>query len=214
MQAADMATKVQKRRIGRPPATTSDETRARILDAARKQFAEHGYDKTTNKDIALEANITTGAIYHYFESKQQLFQAVTDQVQQIFLEAFESAIRSSDRFLDRLRAVSEVAVTLNETDSSTAGFIAIMPIEMRRHPEFELDVARRTSMTISVFESIVDEAKARGEIAADSDTRAVANLIFATTMGLALFATLDREYSTYKDAADAYIRLAEGTLFA
>lgn len=208
-----MATKTKQRRMGRPPATTSDETRARILDAARKCFAEQGYDKTTNKDIALEANITTGAIYHYFDSKQELFHAVTDEVQQTFLDAFGSAIAKSEKFLDRLRALSEAAVVLNEEDPSISGFIAIMPIEMRRHPEFEQDVAKRTSATISFFESLVGEAKKRGEIADDADTRAVANLMLATTMGLALFSTLDRERSTYKDAADAYIRLAEGTLF-
>lgn len=203
----------KRRRMGRPPATTSDETRARILVAARRCFAEQGYDKTTNKDIALEADITTGAIYHYFRSKEELFHAVTDEVQKEFLNAFHRAIESSDNFLDRLRALSEAAMLLNEEDPSISGFIAIMPIEMRRHPEFEADVAKRTAATISFFESLVEFAQTRGEIAADADARAVANLMLATTMGLALFATLDRERSTYKDAADAYIRLAEGTLF-
>ncbi|RIK06090.1 MAG: hypothetical protein DCC49_11880, partial [Acidobacteria bacterium] len=185
----------------------------RILDSARRLFAEQGFDKTTIKDVALDADITTGAIYHYFDSKQALFRAVTDEVQQAFLKAFGDAIGKSESFLGRLRAVSEAAVALNDRDSSTAGFIAVMPIEMRRHPEFEDDVARRTSVTITLFESIVDEAKDRGEIASDANTRAVANLILATTMGLALFSTLDRERSTYRDASDAYIRLAEGTLF-
>jgi AcrR family transcriptional regulator len=61
------------RRRGRPPATDSADTKRAILDAARRLFAERGYGAVTNKDVATAAGITTGALYHYVESKLDLY---------------------------------------------------------------------------------------------------------------------------------------------
>lgn len=57
------------RRPGRP------DTRARILDVARKKFAQNGFDKTTVRAIGSEAQVDAALIHHYFGTKQQLFAA-------------------------------------------------------------------------------------------------------------------------------------------
>src|SRR2546425_2508463 len=54
----------------------AEERREQIIDAAAKLFAEKGYDGASIRDIAREAGITEGLIYHYFESKDQLTEAV------------------------------------------------------------------------------------------------------------------------------------------
>ena len=61
------------RRLGRPPDTSSEETRRRILESARLCFAANGYEATSNRQLADSAGLTTGAIYHYFGSKRDLF---------------------------------------------------------------------------------------------------------------------------------------------
>ncbi len=55
------------------------ERREQILDAALQVFAKKGFAKATNKDIAREAGITTGLIYHYFESKEGLLKAIFEE---------------------------------------------------------------------------------------------------------------------------------------
>ena len=47
------------RRLGRPPASDSADTKQRILAVARSSFGELGWEKTTNKDIAAKAGITS-----------------------------------------------------------------------------------------------------------------------------------------------------------
>ncbi|GGP44829.1 TetR/AcrR family transcriptional regulator [Saccharothrix coeruleofusca] len=47
--------------------------RAAILDAARRAFAEHGYDRATIRDIAARAGVTHGLVMRHFGSKEQLF---------------------------------------------------------------------------------------------------------------------------------------------
>ena len=52
--------------------------REQIIDAAMLVFSQKGFTRATNKDIAIEAGITPGLIYHYFESKEALLQAIVE----------------------------------------------------------------------------------------------------------------------------------------
>ncbi len=56
-----------------------EERREQILDAALRIFARKGFANATNKDIAREAGITTGLIYHYFENKEGLLKAIFEE---------------------------------------------------------------------------------------------------------------------------------------
>ena len=58
-------------------ARKSDETRARILDAAREHFVRDGYDRTTLRGVAHDAGIDPALVIRYFGSKEGLFIAAT-----------------------------------------------------------------------------------------------------------------------------------------
>jgi AcrR family transcriptional regulator len=55
-----------------------DETRARILAAAQQAFGELGYDRASVAEVCGRAQVTKGAFYHHFESKQAIFQQLLD----------------------------------------------------------------------------------------------------------------------------------------
>ncbi|HKV58000.1 MAG TPA: helix-turn-helix domain-containing protein [Ktedonobacteraceae bacterium] len=63
--------------MARTPKVVEDR-REQIIDAAMRVFAQKGYSKATNKDIAREAGITSGLIYYYFESKEALLYAILE----------------------------------------------------------------------------------------------------------------------------------------
>lgn len=63
--------------MARTPKVVEDR-REQIIDAAMHVFSQKGFSRATNKDIALEAGITPGLIYHYFESKEALLQAIVE----------------------------------------------------------------------------------------------------------------------------------------
>ncbi|WP_084958748.1 TetR family transcriptional regulator [Thermoactinospora rubra] len=58
---------------GRRPGTS--DTRAEILSAARRVFAEKGFDKATVRGIAREASVDPALVHHYFSSKEGIFAA-------------------------------------------------------------------------------------------------------------------------------------------
>ncbi|MXM66239.1 TetR family transcriptional regulator [Streptomyces sp. HUCO-GS316] len=66
------------RRRGRPPRTESADTRDRILTAAREEFSERGYEKTSVRGIAKAAGVDSALVHHYFGTKEQIFEAAVE----------------------------------------------------------------------------------------------------------------------------------------
>jgi AcrR family transcriptional regulator len=54
-------------------------TRAALLRAAGRVFAEHGFHRATLEAVAAEAGVSKGALFHYFPSKEQLFLALLEE---------------------------------------------------------------------------------------------------------------------------------------
>jgi TetR/AcrR family transcriptional regulator len=63
--------------------------RARVVDAAMRQFAEHGYHAARMEDLAAQLGLAKGSIFQYFGSKAGLF-----------LEAYKKAVRAFSAYLD------------------------------------------------------------------------------------------------------------------
>ncbi|WP_329275451.1 TetR/AcrR family transcriptional regulator [Streptomyces sp. NBC_01451] len=71
-------TSAAPRRRGRPSRTDTADApaaRDRILTAAREEFAERGYDKTSVRGIAKAAGVDSALVHHYFGTKEQVFEA-------------------------------------------------------------------------------------------------------------------------------------------
>lgn len=89
------------RRRGRPPRTESGDTRKRILIAAREEFSERGYEKTSVRGIAKAAGVDSALVHHYFGTKEQVFEAAVEV-------AFAPVLRARDEVLEGpLDAVGE-----------------------------------------------------------------------------------------------------------
>src|SRR5258705_6752952 len=67
-----VATKVARR----TQAERTEATTAALVDAARDLFARDGYETTSLDAVAGRAGVTKGAVYHHFDGKRQLFEAV------------------------------------------------------------------------------------------------------------------------------------------
>src|SRR3954471_24134965 len=63
----------------RVTAETKNATRARILAVAEAQFAEHGFEATTTRDIASAAKIATGTLFNYFATKESIVEWLVNE---------------------------------------------------------------------------------------------------------------------------------------
>ena len=60
------------------PKNGKENTRERIINSAKKLFAEQGYQKTTIVDISRQANLSEAALYEYFQGKEDLLLTIPD----------------------------------------------------------------------------------------------------------------------------------------
>jgi AcrR family transcriptional regulator len=93
-------------------AADAAQTRLDILAAARKAFAQEGYAAATTSGIAKAAGVTIGALFHHFESKQQLFHSVFEAVENELNDHARAASRGApgvEMFLAGFRAFLEFA---------------------------------------------------------------------------------------------------------
>src|SRR5947199_3977070 len=93
------------------PKTKSEETRARILDAAMNLFRRQGFEEATMREIAAEAGVATGAAYYYFDSKDAIVLAFYDRAQREMEPLVEQALAAARDFEEKLRVL--IAVKLD-----------------------------------------------------------------------------------------------------
>ena len=147
------------------------QNRKKLLEAARKVFAEKGYGEATARDIVRETDLATGTFYNYFDDKQDVFMALLDEMSEkgraIAREQRLDPGRSvEERVYNAYKAYFEWAVSENDTFElfrRNAGVIAFLP---EREP-FELGITE-------LLEDMTEWAKAGDMPRVDLEMLAVA----------------------------------------
>lgn len=81
----------------RTQAERTEATTGALVDAARELFARDGYDATSLDAVAARAAMTKGAVYHHFDGKRQLFEAVfTREVERMVTPLTAAYLRKKD----------------------------------------------------------------------------------------------------------------------
>lgn len=160
----------------------SEATRRKIIDSAVELFNEIGYPATGLGDIIERAEMTKGALYYHFDSKESLATAIIEEGGASIKKAFRSIVESPAPALESMIHGVFVAVDLVETDKVARSGTQLL----RTLSEFN-DAATRT------FGGWLDEMVARarqavdqGDIRDDVDPRAVAETIVGAMLGAEL----------------------------
>ena len=122
-------------------------------------------------------------MYHYFDSKLDIYKAVRTEVQHRVYQRFTLAERSADTFIGKFEAVLEAAHDLNREDPTLAQFLGAARIDARRVPDLATVLDQGDPRRAGFFEGIVDTGVATGEIAA-ADRDAIFSFVQAFTVGL------------------------------
>jgi AcrR family transcriptional regulator len=91
----------QRRGVGRPQ--TLSAPRETILAAAARLFAEKGYAQTSLQDLASAIGVSKAAIYHYYQSKQEIFEAIVVNLLERLYIAVEQRVAQTQGSVERIR---------------------------------------------------------------------------------------------------------------
>ena len=81
----------------------AENKRENIIDAARKVFSQYGFSKTTMDEIAQAARKGKSSIYYYFNSKEEIFEAVVKTEANILKEEILNKLNSTDEPLQKIK---------------------------------------------------------------------------------------------------------------
>lgn len=203
-----MANRKRTGRVGRPPGVDGDDTRHRIIDAARSCFAAHGYAATTNRMIADRAELTAAAVYHHFGKKPDLMVAVHRVTEERYRARILQAVETADDFLDKLVALVDVIHDTMRDDPEQILFYSVARDEARRHPELREIEEDRTFTEL--FAEIVDMGVQAG-VLTDDDVLLARGAIATVATGLAMLAR-DTTIEAHAVASEGAKRLLLGSL--
>lgn len=184
-----------------------EETREKLIAAARKAFATKGYAASSMDDITAEAGLTRGALYHNFGDKKGLLQAVIDQI--------------DAEMLARLRVVQEGAESpwLGLLSESTAYIEMALEPEIQRvmlldGPAVLGDPAKWPNQTACLkriedtVQTLIDDGTLKSV-----DAKAATWLLNGAVLNAALWiAAADQPRKAFPQAVETFRHMASGLL--
>jgi AcrR family transcriptional regulator len=88
------------------------ETRRLIVEVAQQLFTDDGFAATSIAQIAARANVTEGAIFHYFKDKKRLYREIVDSLQRGYDNAVRAEAMKGISALDAIMRGSRASITL------------------------------------------------------------------------------------------------------
>ncbi|MFG2291833.1 TetR/AcrR family transcriptional regulator [Streptomyces sp. NPDC048603] len=180
-----------------------DARRRQILDGATRCFTRNGFHATSMQDVLKEADLSAGAVYRYFRSKDELIVAIAEETFALIRGAFAAAAEQSPPPGPDL-LIAEVLGTILEVGAGEPGadprdFPRLMLqvwTETLRNEELA-DLLRRGFEEISgVWVGLVEAYREAGMLPADVPARYIARTLIAAAQGYvtqqALFGGVDR----------------------
>jgi TetR/AcrR family transcriptional regulator, acrAB operon repressor len=181
-------------------------TRQNLLATALQVFSRKGYAETRLEDIAAEARVTRGAIYHHFGSKADLYNAMVTEASGRAMGVLENAIKAGGNTLDVLRRVFIDLLVYAHDDPEFRAINELVIFKTGSAPELQEGFQRKIAgnrQTVDFFAGKIQAGIDAGEIRADVEPRDAAISLIALNNGLLSLWLLDTELFALKQRAAA-----------
>ena len=185
-----------------------EDKRRQLLDAAVRVFARKGFHASRVGDIAEEAGVAHGLLYHYFKSKDQVLEAVFHENWSLLIARIESVEETDESSADQLR---HIAAIILRTWLHLPDVVRVVIQEFGRSPELADRVGELT-LPIDAIERVIRRGIERGEFREDIDPVFAATVVYGSIDELLTGWVLGRLPSDEDAVARAEQTLVEVTL--
>jgi TetR/AcrR family fatty acid metabolism transcriptional regulator len=153
--------------------TGQEDKRRLILDAAVRVFARKGYHTSRVGDIAEEAGVAHGLLYHYFRSKEELLETIFRETWRDVLDAVRSVEETDESARERLAGIAKILLRAWRRDPDLVR-VLVREVTRSSHLQRQID---EIDEAFAGLERIIARGQADAEFRPDIDAR-MASYVF------------------------------------
>ena len=173
-----------------------DAKRGEILDAAIACFAREGFHRTTMAEIVKESELSPGAIYNYFDSKEEIIEAIAEDRREVEEKLIAEAAKAPNAVSALRRMRDAFFGDLKVPKERLRRRLSIqLWAEAQRNPRILRLVRGSFEAPLKLLRGILTEAQQRGEISGKVNADATARFLIAAFHGLVLQVEWDNDNS-------------------
>ncbi len=159
--------------------SAANEKRRHILKAAIKVFSEKGFHRCRISDIATEANVAYGLVYHYFENKEEILNSIFDENWGMLTKVVETVDEQSELSLEQ--KLSAIVEFLLGAYRLVPDIIQVVVMEISRSSKFlkkpKVDAFEKAFQRLA---DILERHQKSGEVRKDLDPKVMAYMFFGS----------------------------------
>jgi AcrR family transcriptional regulator len=167
---------------------SADDSKKKILQAARTVFAEYGYVQTSMRTIALQAGISVGGLYLYFKNKEELYLTFMQEGMNDLNDRMRDALCTIEDPVEAIRAFIDISIDFAHTHKEMI-ILQGRELGFSFGGEFKREFSRERRKMI---EKIIREGMARG-VFRSCDATETSKVIFNMLRGFVVSMVIDEE---------------------
>ncbi len=148
--------------------------RKRILDAAVRVFAEHGYHGARVGDIAKDAGVAHGLLYHYFASKDEVLRTIFVENWGELIARFRAVEAADEPAEAKLEGIAKILLRTWRNDPA---LVTVMVREVARSQLLQEQV-EDVREAFTILERVIEEGQSTGVFRGDLDARLASWVVY------------------------------------
>ena len=152
----------------------AEDKRRQILAAAVRVFAAQGYEATRVGDVAKEAGVAYGLVYHYFGSKEAVLETIFRETWSAMLTAIGAVEELGEPAPEQVRKVAAIVLRTWRDDPD---LVRVLVREVTRSPQLQHEIDE-IALAFATLERIIERGKSEGSFRADLDSRVASLMLY------------------------------------
>jgi TetR/AcrR family fatty acid metabolism transcriptional regulator len=148
--------------------------RRRILEAAIRVFADNGYHGSRVGDIAEDAGVAHGLLYHYFASKEDVLRTIFVENWGQLITRFRAVEESHESAAEKLEGIAKILLRTWRNDPA---LVTVMVREVARSQHLQNQVVE-VREAFAILQRVIEEGQAAGEFRRDVDPRFASWIVY------------------------------------
>ena len=184
----------------------SEITRKGIMQAAAELFSQTGFEAASVNDICAKADVSKGAFYHHFPSKQQLFLEIIDE----WLKGVDSQLFARNEAGNVPQSLTRMAKMLGFIFEAASGqlpmFMEFMVQASRDQAVWDATIApyRRYQ---GQFAQLIEKGKTEGSIGAEVDAQTASWVLMSLALGVLLQGVIDPTMADWNEVTRSGVQM-------